>query len=205
LSRQNEHPRERDEDLVAAIRLSDEGAFSVLYERYYRRVYNFIFLRLRDHADTEEAVQEAFTAIFRSVSSFRGRSSVSSWIYGIAKNTANHHIRQTAAHARRIDRMLQESPLHVLGSAAGTPEEDLALRRCAESVRDEFAELSDWQSEIFEMRHLDNLPISEICARTERSPDAVRSSLFRVKRLIVAAIENGRTTSTDANAEGSLA
>ena len=47
--------------------------------------------------------------------------------------------------------------------------------------------LSDWQAEVFFLRHVENLPIREISRRTLRSSDAIRSGLYRVKRLLVEA------------------
>jgi len=180
-----------DEELVAGIRRASEGDFTTLYERYYQRVYNFTYLRLRNHADTEEAVQEIFTAVFRSIEGYRGTSSVLSWIYGIAKNTVNNHIRRSAAGTRRVNRAEAELVRDLQGRWGSTPEDDLRLRRCAESVEHRLAGLSDWQLEIFELRHVENLPISEICRRTERSSDSVRSSLSRVKRAFVDAVDSG--------------
>lgn len=194
-----------DEELVAAIRESDERAFAMLYTRYFQRVYNFAFLRLRNHADTEDAVQETFTAVFQSIDRFRGSSSLLSWIYGIAKNTVNNTIRRAAARDRRVDRAETALVRDLEWSTAGTPEEDLTLRRCAESVREEFESLSDWQAEIFVLRHVENLSIDDISTRTTRSHDAVRSSLCRVKRLVVAAIESGHPRAVDAIAERSPA
>ena len=46
-------------------------------------------------------------------------------------------------------------------------------------------------AEIFVMRHLEGMPIDEIAERTDRSNDAVRSSLYRVKRLVVDAVDSG--------------
>jgi RNA polymerase sigma-70 factor (ECF subfamily) len=194
-----------DEELVERIRNSDEGAFTVLYERYYQRVYNFSYLRLRNHADTEEAVQETFTAVFRSMDRYREKSSVISWIYGIAKNTVNNNIRRSAAQERRVDRAETELVRNHQASSACTPEEELTLRRCAESLQDQFAALSEWQAEIFELRHIENLPISEISARTSRSSDAVRSSLCRVKRLLLEAAESSPLTGPTSAVERSLA
>jgi RNA polymerase sigma-70 factor (ECF subfamily) len=204
-NRKQQQAERSDEELVEGIRESDEGAFTVLYERYYQRVYNFSYLRLRNHADTEEAVQEAFTAVFRSIDSYRGKSSVISWIYGIAKNTVNNTIRRSAAQERRVDRAENELVRNLESSSACTPEEELTLRRCAESVQDRFASLSDWQAEVFELRHIENLPIAEISARTSRSSDAVRSSLCRVKRLLIEAAEAGPMMSSGSAVERSPA
>ena len=194
-----------DEQLVEGIRRSNEGDFTVLYERYYRRIYNFSYLRLRNHADTEEVVQETFTAVFRSIDAFQGKSSLVSWIYGIAKNTVNNHIRGAKARELRIDRAEQELVRNHTRSSACTPEEHLTFQRCADSIREQLASVSDWQAEIFVLRHIENLPIGEIAARTSRSNDAVRSSLYRVKRMLVDAVEAAPVTAGGAPLERSLA
>jgi RNA polymerase sigma-70 factor (ECF subfamily) len=194
-----------DEELVEGIRRSSEADFAVLYERYYQRIYNFSYLRLRNHADTEEVVQEAFTAVFRSIEAFRGQSSLLSWIYGIAKNTVNNHIRRAIAQQQRIGRAQSELVRNHSISSAWTPEEQLNFQRCAASIRDSLATVAEWQAEIFVLRHFENLPIDEIAARTSRSNDAVRSSLYRVKRLLVEAIEGGSEGGRGAVAERGLA
>jgi RNA polymerase sigma-70 factor (ECF subfamily) len=178
-----------DEALVREIRRSNESAFTALYERYFQRVYSFSYLRLRNHADTEEVVQETFTAVFRSIDSFHGKSSVLSWIYGIAKNTVNNHIRRSAAREQRVNRAERELVRNHAWSSPNTPEEELTMQRCAESLREQLSSVADWQAEIFIMRHVEDLPIGEIAARTSRSNDAVRSSLSRVKRQLVASVD----------------
>jgi RNA polymerase sigma-70 factor (ECF subfamily) len=181
-----------DEQLVEGIRQSNEGDFTLLYERYYQRLYNFSYLRLRNRADTEEVVQETFTAVFCSIDAFQGKSSFRSWIYGIAKNTVNNHIRRAKAREQRVDRAEPELMRDLRSSSWFDPEEQLAFQRCADSIQGRFAGLADWQAEIFVLRHVDDLPIREIAARTSRSNDAVRSSLCRVKRMLVEAVEAGR-------------
>ena len=49
--------------------------------------------------------------------------------------------------------------------------------------------VSEWQSEVFWLRHGENLTIDEIARRVRRSNDAVRSSLYRVKRMLVEAVD----------------
>jgi len=192
-----------DEQLVEGIKKSNEGDFTLLYERYYQRIYNFSYLRLRNHADTEEVVQEAFTAVFCSIDAFQGKSSLRSWIYGIAKNTVNNHIRRAKAREQRVDRAEPELLRDLHSSFSCTPEEHLTLKRSADSIRGRFTALADWQAEIFVLRHIDDLPIDEIAARTSRSNDAVRSSLCRVKRILVEAVEAGRVSEGSSFAERS--
>ncbi len=178
-----------DAELIAGVRSGDQAQFNELYQRYFQRVYNFTFLRVRNHADTEEIVQETFTAVFRSIEAFRGQSSLLSWIYGIAKNTVNNHLRRARARDSWMEKADSELLRPTGGLDACTPEEHLSLRRYAEAINRRLGSTSDWQAEVFVLRHVDNLSIQEISERTARSSDAIRSSLYRMKRLLVEASE----------------
>jgi RNA polymerase sigma-70 factor (ECF subfamily) len=184
-----ERTERTDAELVAAICRKDESAFNLLYDRYFRRVHNFAYARMRNRADAEEVVQETFTVVFKSIDAYRGQSSLLSWIYGIAKNTVNNHLRRAKAHDDRRER----AELALVRSAASldscTPEELLSFRRCTDAVERKLNSVSAWQAEVFALRHFENLPIQEIADRMSRSNDAVRSSLYRVKRLVVDAVD----------------
>jgi len=177
-----------DEALVAAIRNADEPAFGLLYERYVRRLYAFSLQRLRDHADAEEAVQETFASVFRSIEAYRGDSPLSSWIYGIARNTVNNCVRRRDARQRRMARARDELARARVAAPPRTPEDELSLRRSLGRLGECLASMSAWQAEIFALRHVENLPIAEIARRTARSHNAVRCSLYRVKSLLIEAV-----------------
>ena len=182
-------PPRSDEELVEGIRRSSEADFNELYERYFQRVYSFAFARLRNRADTEEVVQESFTAVFRSIDAYRGQSTLVCWIYGIAKNNVNNHLRRAKSHELRLERA---EPGMVLGAASldtSTPEDQLSLQRYQESVSKLLSSVSGWQCEVFWLRHAENLTIGEISQRVKRSNDAVRSSLYRVKRMLIEAVD----------------
>ena len=181
----------RDEELVRCIRDGDEGAFSRLYDCYFQRVYSFAYARLRDRADSEDAVQETFTAVFESLDGFEGKASLLSWIYGIARNVVNNHIRRAQAEARRVDKTETGLARATASLDMCTPEQTLGLRRCAAAVETQLKAVSSWQAEAFELRHFNDLPIQEIADRVERSNDAVRSGLYRVKRLVFEAVDPG--------------
>jgi len=183
-----------DAELVSGIRDGNDAHFNTLYQRYFQRIYNFTFLRVRNHADAEEIVQETFTVVFRSVAAFRGQSGLLSWIYGIAKNTVNNHVRR-----RRIrDRWMGSADPALLHPSSGiyscTPEEHLSLRRYADAMSERLGASAGWQTEVFMLRHLENLSIQEISHRTARSSDAIRSCLYRMKRLFVEASQGGLAT-----------
>ena len=177
-----------DQEIIEGIRVANEADFNLLYERYFQRVYSFTYMRLRNRADAEEVVQETFTAVFRSIDAYRGRSSLLSWIYGIAKNTVNNHVRKAKAHEARIERAKLEIQRSI---SPCTPEESLNLQRCTDAIQERLSSIADWHVEVFVLRHMENMSIGEIARRMSRSNDAVRSSLYRVKRLLVEAVDPG--------------
>ncbi|MCR9093546.1 MAG: RNA polymerase sigma factor [bacterium] len=181
-----------DQALLEGLRAQSEPHFGELYNRYFQRIYNFVYARMRNHAETEEVVQETFLAVFRSFENYRGQSSLLSWIYGIAKNTTNNHLRRAKSQNERIDLADDEDLVPRASLGEGMPDEQLDMQRFGDLLAERLDGVADWQAEIFEMRHFENLSIPEISERTKRSSDAVRSSLYRVKRLFFeAAAANG--------------
>ncbi len=75
-----------DEDLVLIDRISeqDKSAFELLYRRYYGRVFHFVLRMVQQRELAEEVVDDTLFAIWRTSVSFQRRSSVSTWIFGIA-------------------------------------------------------------------------------------------------------------------------
>jgi len=162
--------------------------FNHIYERYARRIYAFAFSKLRNQSDCEDAVQETFVAVFQSFDKYEGRASLQTWIYGVARNVINNQIRRSQAEGRLRDN--QSSSLHHSEESLDTwtPEQSLGLRRCTDAVEDRLKALTDWQAKAFEMRHFDDHGIDEIADKVERSSCAVRSGLYRAKKLVHEAV-----------------
>ncbi len=70
--------------------------FSKIYDEYYPKIVRYL-TRLIGELEAEDAAQEAFVKIDRSLESFRGDSSLSTWIYRIATNTAMDHLRRPSS------------------------------------------------------------------------------------------------------------
>ncbi len=163
----------------------------MLYERYFQRIYSYVYLRIRNHADAEELTQETFSVVFRSARGFSGRSTPLAWIYGVAKNTVLNHLSRNRLHHERV---AEGGPVLLLSDSAiwgCNPEEHLLIERYVRAIDGQLQRLSAWQTEAFVLRHVHNLSIREIAERTDRSGDAIRSGLYRVKRMLLEMGETG--------------
>lgn len=102
-------PANDDLDLVRALREGSEAAYEELMSRFQQPVYNLAFRLLSDPSDSADVVQEVFLKVFRNVESFRGQSSLKTWIYRITVNEAHNQRRWFFRHRRR-EIGLEEEP-----------------------------------------------------------------------------------------------
>jgi RNA polymerase sigma-70 factor (ECF subfamily) len=178
-----------DAVLLAGVRAGSELHFNALYARYFARIYAFVRVRIGNRADAEELTQEIFAAVFRSAGGFGERATPLSWIYGIARNTVLNHLRRRQLDRARAAQLTPESLGHPAPEWSFTPEEQYRQERLGEELARRMAALAPWQLDVFRLRHVEDLPIDEIARRTHRSQDAVRSGLYRAKRLLFEAAE----------------
>lgn len=78
--------RSADLALAGRIRSGDSAAFEELYHRHAARLYNVAYRMAGTASDAEDLVQECFLQAFRKIGSFRGESSLGTWLYRLAMN-----------------------------------------------------------------------------------------------------------------------
>jgi RNA polymerase sigma-70 factor, ECF subfamily len=170
-----------DVELLARVGERDREAFEILYGRYVRSVFGLALRRLGDRANAEDAVQEAFTAIWRSASTYRPeRGAAGGWIYTVARNAIVDRLRRNGPTA---DAELPELASHEPSPAQQAEDSDVAFRvhRALEELQPrerEVIELAYWsgmsQSEVAEYLHL---PLGTVKTRT-------RSGLARLATVL---------------------
>jgi RNA polymerase sigma-70 factor (ECF subfamily) len=87
--------------LVEKLRAGDEWAFEQLILRFQQPVYNLVSRLMNDPTDAGDVVQEVFLKVFRNIPSFRGQSSLKTWIYRIAVNEGHNHRRWFSRHRKQ--------------------------------------------------------------------------------------------------------
>jgi RNA polymerase sigma-70 factor (ECF subfamily) len=169
-----------DSELLVRIADRDRVAFELLYQRYVRSVFGLALRRLRDRQRAEDAVQETFTAVWRSAGSYvPERGPAAPWLYAVARNAIVDRQRARA-----------EPPAEAVDSPSaepGPPERVEAsfvawrVHRALEELPDkerEVVELAYWsglsQSEVAEFLHI---PLGTVKTRT-------RSALARLADLL---------------------
>ena len=177
-----------DEGLVEHVRGGDYAAFDALYRRYFGRIYRFLDRRLSNRADVEETVQEVFINLFSSLDSFRGEAPFAAWAFGLTRRTlANRFKRKRAATVPfpADEAELGEESVSQ-GDGGGDPHLAYEFNERLERLQRGIEDLSSDQWELFRLRHLENRSIEEIAQQLAKSEDAVKSHLYRARKVLLA-------------------
>jgi RNA polymerase sigma-70 factor (ECF subfamily) len=179
-----------DEMLVDRIRDGDRAAFDEIYQRYFRRVYGFLDKRLRNRADTEETTQEVFINIFSSIGSFRGEAPFAAWVFGLSRRTLSARFRRKQHPTVPLfeeDEDRAYSGLAAEPCVEATPLEHYEMvERATQFSQTLEQDVTPEQRKLFELHHLQSMPIAEIARTTSRSEDSIKSNLYRTRKILLA-------------------
>ena len=161
-----------DEALLALVSRSDESALAELYDRYGRVAYGLATRILRDPALAEDAVQEAFLAVWRTADRFLAeRAKPSTWILTLVHRRAVDVVRREER--RRAD------PLDVVPDPAGAATEDeVELRARRRVVQNALRQLPDDQREALELAYYGGFTQTELAERLGLPLGTIKSRMF---------------------------
>lgn len=183
------HAGTPDEALVDRIRAGDRAAFNELYQRYFKRVYAFLDKRLRNRWDTEETTQEVFINVFASLDGYRGDAPFAAWIFGLTRRTLAARFRRKRHPVVPLLDEDEDGAIARLTASAqpeATPLEHYEFNERASRIVQTFeTEISEEQRTVFELHHLESIPIAEIARTLSKTEDSVKSNLYRTRKLLL--------------------
>ncbi len=172
---------EQGEALIQRWRDGDKSAFNDIFKTYRSLVYGVLHHLLPNDPEIDDVVQTAFIEVFRSLSSFEGRSKLSSWIARVALHVGYHHLRRRKSRPpdyeaeRTIPELVDESP-------RGDPE--LAAER-SEAIRAVYAVLETMapkKRSVFILNDLEGMPQEEVAEVVGVGIATVRTRLFYARK-----------------------
>lgn len=182
--------REIDQELVSKAQAGDQRAFTSLMNKYQRRLLRLVARLVRDPAEAEEVVQEAFIKAFRALPNFRGESAFYTWLYRIGINTAKNHLLSQSRQVVTVadsDYTEAERFAEAGGSREiATPETILQSRQIVETVSRAMSELPEDLRMAVQLREIEGLSYEEIAVEMNCPIGTVRSRIFRAREAISA-------------------
>ena len=169
-----------DPELVARIIAGDGAAFSALVERYQDRLYNAVYRLVGSAEDARDLLQDTFVKAYENLGTFRGGSSLYTWLFRIAVNTSLSH--------RRKRKWLQvgsggdgDDPAPAPDAAAQDPSDRLVAAETEALVQQALDSLDDDHRTVVVLRDIQHCDYHEIAEILEVPTGTVKSRLHRAR------------------------
>ena len=85
-----------DLTLISKVSSGDRSAFNELYDKYKRRILNYLHRMVNNRTLAEDLTQETFIKVYLNIDKYKPTGSFSSWVYAIARNLAKNEFRYTS-------------------------------------------------------------------------------------------------------------
>lgn len=176
-----------DADLAARCLTGDLGGYERLYALQGARMKNVARNLLGSASDAEDAVQETFLKVQRSIASFRGQSSFVTWAYRILINTC-YDVRRSRMRKKEVSSDVdetEESPRPEPRAPGAHPSLRMALKRA-------LAGLTKHQRDVFLLYEVEGFHHAEIASMLKITETASKNTLFQAKKNLRQVLEPPR-------------
>ncbi len=178
-----------DAELIARFNGGDESAFVEMMGRYHGKIFGLAHNLLHNAADAEEIAQDTFLRAHRGLATFRGDSSLATWLYRIALNLSRNRY-WYFFRRRRQDSVSLERPLSedsdgtysdLIAADTHNPVQQTVTQEFADLVSSCMEKLDARHREILTMRNILNLPYEEISRALGINVGTVKSRIARAR------------------------
>ena len=172
---------EEDQWVVQA-QAGDRVAFSKIVEVYQGPIYNLCYRMLGDQGEAEDAAQEAFIRAFLKINSYDPARKFSSWLFSIASHYCIDRLRKRRVQWLSWDEL--PPTRNVVADDKPQPEEALMAVESTREVHDLIDTLPpDYRAAVV-LKYWHNMPYEEIAETLEATVSAIKSRLFRARKMM---------------------
>lgn len=176
-----------DGELVALTMGGMTEAFGTIISRYNQRLYRVARSILRDNAEAEDALQEAYLRAFAALKEFRGEAGLGTWLTRITINEALGRLRRRRKSAP-LDTIAPEAEAEILvfpGAAHPmNPEQTMAVGQIRHLLEQAVDALPPAFRTVFVLREIEGLSVEETAGQLDLPEATVKTRLHRARRLL---------------------
>lgn len=181
-----DQPEVPDEELVARTQAGDPAAFDELVVRYSSRLYGLVYNMTSNHEDTNDLLQEIFGKAYRSIKSFKGKSSFYTWLHSIGVNMSINFLKKRGRRFQLslddVDSSIQYDKEFLEITEGRDPRDEANLTELQQRLNEAMMKLSNDHRAVVTMFDIQGMPHAEIAKILGVSEGTVRSRLFYAHR-----------------------
>ncbi len=186
---------EEDRGLVTDALEGDQRAYERLVEKYQVPLRRHVAKMVRDDAQIDDLVQEAFVKAFKSIESYNPSYAFSTWLYRITTNHSIDYIRKKKLPTFSIDKPVQtrDGQLQVeLPDTTYRPDRDIVTGQRNAILSAAIDALPEKYNKVIVMRHQQELSYDEIAEQLDLPLGTVKAHIFRARALLNKALRDRR-------------
>ena len=172
-----------DSVLIEKAKNGNKGAFNILVNKYYPRVYATLYSFTKSKEDSEDLSQQTFIKVWQQLSSFRGDSAFFTWVYRIAINLAKNFVASSGFKKQKINTSIEKAEIDVSSfediESAAIHEESL------NEIKNFINTMPESLKTAFTLREVDGKSYEDISVITDTPIGTVRSRIFRARESII--------------------
>ncbi len=168
-----------DRALLTRIREGEISAFTLLYDKYKRRLHAYCYRMIPNRSTAEEIVQTTFIKAYTSLKTLDNSDVFYCWLFSIARNEIYTFLRYKHANAPTCS--IEDSDIVSCGE---TPIEILVREEERELLQGSINTMSLEYREVMILRHYEKLSYAEIAAITGDTVSSVESRLFKARKAL---------------------
>lgn len=176
-----------DEQLMEAVKSGDLQQASLLFDRYHRRIFNFLVRMMADRMAAEDVTQNVFLRMLKYRNSYNPELKFQTWIYQVARNAFADHYqqqKQSKAVSVTIEKMENEPDIE---NALQQEETEKRLIRALAQVPDGYRELivlTRFQHLKYEeVARLMDMTVANVKVKVHRAIGQLRENYFQLEKL----------------------
>jgi RNA polymerase sigma-70 factor (ECF subfamily) len=177
-----------DAELAARVAQGDHPAFEALMRRHNRALFRTARAILRDDAEAEDALQEAYLQAYHTIGSYRGEARLSTWLARVVANEALMRLRKQARRSAIIPLQpgiaVEELNQITEGSMEKGPESSARRAEMRKLLEERIDALPGAFRAVFMLRAVEEYSVEEAAAILQIPEATVRSRFFRARSLL---------------------
>ncbi|MFQ5900702.1 MAG: RNA polymerase sigma factor [Thermodesulfobacteriota bacterium] len=171
---------DRDSNLVRKIKNGSDRAFRELVERYQKTAFSFCLHLTGNYDDAQDISQDAFAKVYLKIKGFREESLFKTWFFKIIVNLCrNYHRKKRFVRFLPLYKEERDAEKYPILMAKDDVEANVINRERITVVRNAVDNLPSRQKEVFVMKHMEGLKISEIAGVLNCAEGTVKANLFK--------------------------
>jgi RNA polymerase sigma-70 factor (ECF subfamily) len=175
--------KDMDAQLIDEVGKGNQAAFDILFSKYNNKLYASLLAFTKSQELAEDLTQKTFIRVWKKIETFRGDSSLFTWIYRIAINLAKNEFSSKQAKNQGITDNIDDT--YDLESSVSSPESHAIEAESMQAVMDFIASLPTDLREAISLREFDGKSYEEIAQITGSPIGTVRSRIFRAREEIL--------------------